>query len=73
MSPQIGDIWKELHPDHPRFVCVASVGDDEVRIYRVEKDPAGHWHRPKHAPARRAARIRFDGRRYGYGLVERAR
>lgn len=71
-EPQAQDIWRELHPDHPRYVRVVSVGAESVWIHRVEKDDALGWIRPKHAPTREAQRIRFDGRSYGYELVERS-
>lgn len=71
-DPQRGDIWRELHPAHTRYVRVVFVDDESVRIHRVEWDEHHRWIRPRRAPTRGAQRIRFDGRAYGYELVERS-
>lgn len=75
-TPLVGDIWKEVQPDEPRYsptryVRVVQVGNHSVFIHRVVKDERLGWVTPKRAPRREAQRVRFDGRRYGYTLVER--
>lgn len=65
------DIWREENPHHPRAVRVVSVRSESVFIHRVKWMDSIGWIKPKRAPTREVQRIRFDGRLYGYSLIDR--
>lgn len=75
ISPEKGDIWKELDPrvEYQRYVRVTDVrAGDSVRIYKVMETSDGVWEACRRAPERWAQIKRFNGKRGGYELYRRA-
>jgi hypothetical protein len=69
-EPQKGDIWEDLTPHYHRFVRVVRVGEESVRIERVEywND---RWTLPRRAPTRETKLARFNGKSGGFRLHHR--
>lgn len=72
VTPEVGDIWKELDPrvEYQRFVKVTRVSGDHALIYGVEHNE-GLWTARRRAPERWAQIKRFNGKRGGYELYQR--
>lgn len=70
MTPEVGDIWKENDPRFERHIVVLGVALERVTIQNVYRAPETiGW--KIHGPERSAKIERFNGKRGGYGFVQR--
>lgn len=74
ITPEVGDIWKELDPrvEYQRCVKVTRVSGDHALIYAVTETSDGVFEaRKPRSPERWAQLKRFNGKRGGYELYRR--
>lgn len=61
---ELGQVWKECDPRHPRLVLVIGFEGDKVCIQSILNDTPRRYGRRT-----LASRARFNGKRGGYELV----
>lgn len=71
-EPRIGDIWRDVDPRFTRYVWVRSIGQVAALIVKVRQLKDGDWQIAPRSRETWAMLKRFNGKRGGYALHERA-